>query len=339
MAFNSHQPMSSGDSTRHQKQARAAKKLAGESNKINKKYGTRHTAETADGEITSKMDASEDDNDDDHDGNGDEEDVHALSGAQALDARQRLAGLQIEDMFVHDETPAVASTIADEDADNESIGDDPSSDSDPEDEAMNRAVERDLIEEFESREHKRDVVKLFSNPGANIFGGGSYGGDHDLGNFDLFGDPNRFGTLDMNIDPYDGLTYESNEWHQMMLEAEGAMSTRDRDISIPTARKNSSDSADTKKRVRFMEPQDTLSRSSSMSSSEEVDPSAMFPDLLEAAAAAVANGNRESLANGVYEDFDDAVSCYDFDGDEDALDLDDDESTCDEADASSDDCR
>jgi hypothetical protein len=270
--------------------------------------------------------SSDEDENEDEDG-----DAMALSGSHTLagfEDEQCLAGLLDDDMFANETPQAVAGADTPDDDDTAYAGMDDLSDEgetgEADDDSIWQEAERDLIEEFEETERRRP-----SNSKIEFLGDMSFSMDEtqiarELGL--LRPDLDMGGELDFNVnmndDPFVGLAPDDSLYHAMYDDAERALGL-DADAVSGRPRQDSEDSTETKKRVRFLEPEaTTMSRSSSMSSSEEQDPNDLFPDLFDARDDPALRrhfGLDVDIDASFHFDLDDAGSCYDFDGDEERL--------------------
>lgn len=268
----------------------------------------------------------------------DEADAMALSNAHT--GEQRLAGLKADNVFFDDIQQAVAgaamdSANASDDDDYagvEEISDDEGS---VKDSQVMRAAEADLIDEFERTEERRNANVMTAEMDTmflqdddalarrlSLASNGSQPNESDPFNFDV----------DMNADPFSGFGFGDSQYQELYNDAESALSDWRND------RHNSEDSLERKKKVRFQEPHEVLSRSSSMSSSE--DQGEAFPDLFAAhddPSLRAHFGLDVDLDAGFQND--DAGSCYDFDGEEERLALAIDEESDTDDESSSVECR
>lgn len=284
-------------------------------------------------------------NEEDH-----EPDVFALPGALASEAKDhRLAGFEAGDMFASDTPQTSAGTSASGD-DDDYAGVDEVSDEDEVVETgrrnVRRAVEQDLIEEFERTEEQRETGAITEELDAMILQHDDATAARELGlayaeiettfNFDV----------NMDDDPFVGLSAENSLYKKMYSDAERALGIWPLSAEI-RGRQNSQGSIGSKKKVRFADgPHETFSRSSSISSAddEEEDAGEAFPDLFDVQddpALRQQFGLDYDLDASFNADLSDAGSCYDFDGEEEkiALAIDDEESDSDGMSDSSDDGR
>ncbi|KAK3116310.1 hypothetical protein LTR53_003500 [Teratosphaeriaceae sp. CCFEE 6253] len=285
---------------------------------------------------------------DSSDGEGSDEaasqpDAFALPGAESLQEKgsQRLAGLEAGDMFMDEDMQAVAGAQASDDENDGYAGvDDVSDDEDDvDDRSVMRAVEQDLRNEFEQAEQRRNADSLSTGMNTMLLQTSDALAQSlglAVGGATSESWPNNGFNVNLDDDPFVGLQFDDSLYQEMYADAERALGIS-ADPAEERARQTSEDSAATKKRVRFLEPQETLSRSSSTASS--VDPDDMYPDLFDAQddpALRQQFGLDVDLDASFRADFSDAGSCYDFDGDEErmALAIDDESSDSDE-DASS----
>lgn len=270
----------------------------------------------------------------DDDSGVEEPDAIALSDAQKWDSmnhEHRLAGLETGDTFMDDVSPTVAGASTDQEgiseddeyAGVEDLSDGEESVGDSHDKNVLRSAEQDLIEEFEHTEERHNANDVTADMGTMFLQDDAASARQlGLASNDVFEEV--FGPLDMNEDPFHGLPTHDDLYQDLHAEAETALA-----LWRQTRRHNSADSAETKKRVRFAEPQETPSSSSSMSSSE--DPSDAFPDLFADRDDATLKSRYAVDVDtdaSFRQDYSDAGSCYDFDGDEErlALEIDDEDS-------------
>ncbi|KAI6887881.1 hypothetical protein KC360_g373 [Hortaea werneckii] len=275
---------------------------------------------------------------DDDEDETDQTDGMALSGTQ--DSREHLAGLKADDMFSGDASQAVAgasmsSTNASSDDDYAGVEDISDDEGSVKASDMLRAAEEDLIDEFERTEERRNANSMTSDMDT------MYLRDdddllRDLGLADNASQPGSFGPfdldVDMNADPFAGHGFGDSQYQELYNDAENALS------GWRTERNNSEDSMEMKKKVRFQEPHEVRSRSSSLSSIDDQDPNDAFPDLFDAHDDPSLRANfglDQDVDAGFQNDYDDTGSCYDFDGDDERLALEIDEES-DTDDASSD---
>lgn len=330
-------PRISDGETLKQSQAKTASKKGGKkplkSNITNKIKSTRSMNSASAGVAESEDDESDSAAIDEHMDADEDGDAFALSNGrqQAVGGAERhSAGPQNkdEDMIMSDEmTGAQQSTDEDdddqyadvEDVDDSEISDD-DDDGDLDESRVLRSAEDDLIGEFERSEQRREA-----NGVANAMDGMALHDDeaHDIAlaqelslqeanphvEFDF--------EVNMNDDPFVGLTGDDSIYKAMWDEAEMAMWRRP-GLSSPKQRPVANG---TQKRVRFEEVRDKFSRESSPASSEDANDA--FPDLFASQDDPMV---QRHLALDVEDDqgllpydWGDLESCYDFDGDEENL--------------------
>ncbi|KAK5133400.1 hypothetical protein LTR08_007739 [Meristemomyces frigidus] len=238
-------------------------------------------------------------------------------------------------MFVSAEPQAVAGAEIDAEKASESGDDDYAgvedvSDDDDEDISgvpgspdMLRAAELDLIDEFERTEERQSANDITADMDTMDLQEESQSTTRRTSISSIF-DLN----VNMDEDPFLGLASHDDLYRDMFNEAEDALA-----FWRQPERKDSEDSGATKKRVRFMEPHETRSRSSSLSSDE--DPGDAFPDLFAAQDDPMLRsrlGLDVDLDADFQNDYSDAGSCYDFEGEEErlALAIDEEDSDSDE---------
>ncbi|KAK4547717.1 hypothetical protein LTR36_000675 [Oleoguttula mirabilis] len=299
------------------------------------------------GELEAEADEDESSaNDDTSDEEEGEPNEFALSDAQKWDSMdgQRLAGLDEDDMFMDDASQAVAGAEIDDDDESEDndyagvedVSDDEEFVSEPHsNKKALRAAEQDLIDEFERAEERRDATTMTTDMDTMFLQDdtllrarrSSVASNGTL--------PDAFNlNINMDDDPFLGLASHDSLYQDMFNEAEDTLATEDALASWRQPdRKESDDSMGTKKRVRFMEPHETRSRSSSLSSDE--DPSGAFPDLFDAQDDPTLRsrfGIDVDLDASFQHDYSDTGSYYDFEGEEErlALQIDDEDSDTDD---------
>ncbi|TKA74579.1 hypothetical protein B0A55_06313 [Friedmanniomyces simplex] len=237
------------------------------------------------------------------------------------------------DMFEDDTMQAVAGAIASDEDDGdyagvEDMSDDDEDADDANDQGVMRAAEQDLREEFERTEQRRNADSMTEDMDTMFLQEDeAFARRLNLQSGESSQNESAF-SVNLDDDPFVGLQFDDSLYQEMYDDAEKALgmclsAEQQRD------RQNREDSAGTKKRVRFLEPQETLSRGSSMSSSD--DPNDLYPDLFDAQddpALRRRFGLDVDLDANFRMDYSDAGSCYDFDGDEErmALAIDDEES-------------
>lgn len=295
----------------------------------------------AGGDVTDESDEDDNSTSEEKSSGTNEADAFALSGAQSPNGEQRLAGLQRSEAFMNNGREAISgaedgSSPDGDYADVENITDDEEPVGGLHNGSLLRAAEQDLIEEFERTEQRRSANVV--TEGMNdmlIQDGEALARRLSMHSNDSLSDFPTLSGVDMNDDPFLGLSQADGLYQEMWNDAEDAL-TLWRLPDSDRNRQGSQDSGITKKRVRFEEVEQTLSRSSSMSSEEDANEA--FPDLF-AAQDDPAIRQRFGLdvdpdATFQY-DLDDAASFYDFDGDEEILALELDEEDSDGDDVSS----
>ncbi|KAK4553591.1 hypothetical protein LTR86_009387 [Recurvomyces mirabilis] len=304
---------------------------------------TSSNRETAAG--SNEADAGDSDVSDDENMNDEtnEADVFALSNARI--SEQHLAGLD-DDMFTSDAVAGASVSGEDDDDDDYTgvadVSDDEEDVGEDNEDVVRRAAERDLIAEFDRAEQRRDTAEMAAEMDSMFLGTNQQDAlARELGLASDSAGPTEFNyDVDMNDDPFVGLDLGDSLYRDMYDDAERALGIWDQ-ASTPLARHNSEESTETKKRVRFAEPQETFSRSSSMSSvDEDQDPNEIFPDLFDVQddpALRQQFGLDVDIDAQFSFDFDDSGSVYDFDGDEErlAVVVDDEESDSDDMSSSS----
>ncbi|KAK5107391.1 hypothetical protein LTR62_001295 [Meristemomyces frigidus] len=299
------------------------------------------TSSTFKGAVTGGGDEAEDNDSSADEAADDETSEVALLGADT--SEQHLAGLdddEDDEMFMSDAEDAVLGAAQSDVDDDDYTGAAELSDEDDiadehDDRAVRRALEQDLKAEFVPWEQSRNTASISASMDAmflqedqrlaNELG---LGGGHSANDLSLDFDVN------MNDDPFVGLAPSDSLYRDMYDDANREYLLTQADN--PLARHNSEESTETKKRVRFAEPQEMRSRSASASSADEQDPNDIFPDLFDVQddpALRQQFGLDVNVDASFQFDFnDDAGSVYDFDGDEEriALALDDDESDSDQ---------
>ena len=340
-----------GHPKQHRLHSTKGAKLKSSATQKSTQHGPGSGPESGETEDESEGDGSSSTMEEVEDEDAGEPDVIALSDAQEWDTMiggQRLAGLSANDIV---QSVAGTQEGGSDDYDYagiEDISDDEEFIGDSHLRSIMRAAEEDLIDEFERAEGRRnanamtaemDTMFLQDNNDASARRG-SLVSDGDLSDtfkldFDINTDPfaglstNDNLDFDINTDPFAGLPTHDNVYQELYNEAEDALDY------WRSERHNSADSAETKKRVRFLEPHETLSRSSSMSCSE--DPNDAFPDLFAAQDDPMLRSRFAidvDLDATFQNDYSDAGSCYDFDGDEERLALEVDEEDNDSGDDS-----
>jgi len=288
------------------------------------------------------MDESDDDDSsasDEQDDSTKEADVFALSGEHSL------AGHCMNDTYRNDMFQATAGAEEEEEvspdgdyADVENISDDEDSVGDLHDGRLMRSAEQDLIQEFERTEHKHNANTMTEGMNEMLIQDDALArrlSPNSASDSPAFGDEPLRGVfgIDMNDDPFLGLSQNDGLYREMYDDAEEALGL----WRLPDSDRNQQKSQDTssnKKRVRFEDIERTVSRSSSLSSEDAND---AFPDLF---AGQDDPAVRQRFALDMdpdaafHYDFDDAASFYDFDGEEErlALELDEEESDDDDDD-------
>lgn len=278
----------------------------------------------------------------------DEPDALALSGAQqqaVVPAARRLAGHKsIEaDMFndtdMTEDIQAVAGAEndgagSDDDdyADVENVSNSEESEDEVDERNILRSAERDLIDEFERTEERRNANTVaFDMNDMTLQEDEALARRLSLQGSDSQND--EFGlVIDMNEDPFYGFPKDDSIYADMWNEAESALWRMPETIR---GREGSDPSTTTQKRVRFEE---TFSRSSSKSDSE--DPGEAFPDLFTASDDPMV---KQKIALGMehdtgMHDFPDTDSFYDFEDEDEKLAFEVDEGSDSDDDLSSDDC-
>ncbi|KAK5128350.1 hypothetical protein LTR85_003018 [Meristemomyces frigidus] len=349
MATSTHQLGSNGHPTQQHKMLNT-KKAAHQSSATTAKAA--HGSESRSRGVDLDSDADDDDSsaieDTEDEGEGEPNGV-ALSDAERRisgDNEQRLAGLEAGDMFMDDAAQGVAGAEMDdgesEDDDYagvEDVSDDEDSVDEPHSKNALRAAEQDLIDEFERTEERRDATSMTADMDTMFLQDNSHPRVRRLSLTSNGTLPDAFDlNINMDDDPFLGLASHDSLYQDMFNEAEDTLASEDALASWrQPERKDSEDSVGTKKRVRFMEPHETRSRSSSLSSEE--DPSGGFPDLFDPQDDAMLRsrfGIDVDLDASFQHDYSDTGSYYDFEGEEErlALQIDDEESDTD-ADTSS----
>ena len=279
-----------------------------------------------------------------------EPDVFALSSARQheFDAARRLAGLEgedddmFQDMEINDATQAVAGDEfkIDGSEDNDYVDVDDVSDSDASDGENDelhvlQSAERDLIDEFERTEQRRNANTVTNDMSEMaIHEEEALARRLSLQANDSQVDEFGF-EINMNEDPFFGLAKNDNLYADMWNEAESALWRMPETVRT---REQSDPSSTTQKRVRFFEPD---SRESSSSGTE--DPNESYPDLFAASDDPLVkqrialNLEQDIAVNG--KDFADADSFYDFADEDEKLAFQLDEQSDSEDDMSSYDCR
>lgn len=320
---------------------------------ITNKIKSKHIGANDVGEIEDDADGGGGDATEDTLVNEEDPDVLALSGAQQPlfeGAAPRLAGHEeIEnDMMIEtiiDDFPqAVAGATedgADYDGDDDDYGgvEDFSDDerSDVGETRMLQVAEEDLVKEFKQIEAKRLATMLTENIDTMDL--------HDIDEADarslgLLQESNSTSQeddffLNQDLDPFFGLSHDTDEYQQMWGAAESAVwrmpeTVRSRESSDPTSANQ--------KRVRFEETHETVkSPTPSATEDEDEDPNEYFPDLLTPEGNAVAQAGLNAFLEGMLPavDLSDNESFYDFeDADEKLAFQIDEESDSDEDDAS-----
>ena len=286
-----------------------------------------------------------------HDDTPEDPDVSALPGAQRQiggETGKRLAGRDsnVPDMFGAVSTSSDAQAIAgtdeedyegsDEDdyEDLEDVSDGEESVNDVDERSILQSAEKDLIDEYERQEDRRNAVLMTND--MNFM---ALDEEQDLARrlslqgsdsqTDEFGFP-----IDMNEDPFHGYGIAGATYQTLWVEAETSLFP-----SMARSRESSDPASATQKRVRFEE---ILVDSASGSDSE--DPNDAFPDLLDASELP---NLKQRIALGLElgeglngNGFNDTESFYDFDDEDErlAFEIDEEESDSDE-DLSSSDCR
>lgn len=274
----------------------------------------------------------------------------ALSGAQnwnSTEKGERLAGLNAGDMFMNDAFQAVAGAeMDDQESDDddyagvEDVSDDEEFVEEPNSKNALRAAEQDLIDEFERTEERRDATNMTADMDTMLLQ--EINDSPQTRRSSLSSTASLPDAFDLNInmddDPFLGLASHDSLYQDMFNEAENLIAAQDALASWrQPERDDSEEYVGTKKRVRFMEPQETQetrSRSSSLSSEEE-DPSVAFPDLFDPQDDALLRsrfGIDVDLDASFQHDYSDTGSYYDFEGEEErlALEIDDEESDTDD---------
>ena len=227
------------------------------------------------------------------------------------------------------------------DDDEEDAGVEDMSDDDEEDisgvprsQEMLRAVELDLINEFERTEEKRTASDMTATMDSMFLQDESQPATRQTSISSASILPDIFDmNVNMDEDPFLGLASHDDVYMDMYDEAEDALASWRK-----PERMDNEDSIVAKKRVRFMETQETRSRSSSLSSDEE-DPSDAFPDLFAAQDDPMSRsrlGLNVDVDIDFQNDYSDTGSCYDFEGEEErlAMAIDEESTDSDEVDSS-----
>ncbi|KAK5169715.1 uncharacterized protein LTR77_005693 [Saxophila tyrrhenica] len=264
-------------------------------------------------------------------------DDFALSSAtqsQSLrGAGQRLAGLksghgELSDTDMDDAAQAVGGAEDDEAGvsdDDDYAGVDNVSDSGEEDLGLSgnqilRSAEQDLIQEFEKAEQRRSASTVTRD--LDVLGLDDF--DMDARSLGLLQSSPALSamlfapempSIDLNQDPFLGLSQDADEYQQMWGAAESLMW---RMPETARSREGSDPASGTQKRVRFEK-----TPSSTPSISEDEDPNEAFPDLFTPADDPIVS---QQIAFGVNHDTllsqgdcNDTDSFYDFDDEEDKL--------------------
>lgn len=359
MAKSTSQILSNGDMQNQQQYKKSysitEKKLPRKNNKkpMKSKITNKMKPRKANGQFTEDDGQGEDDDEDssameEQTDAAEEPDAYTLPGAPQPvvgEDKLRLAGFGMEndDMFnemtMIDDAQAVTGVERDADGSDDDYGDvenfsDSEASDDEEDEhGVLRSAEKDLIDEFERMEQRRNANMMVID-----MHGMAIDDDEALARR-LSLQPSRSQTdefgleINMNEDPFFGLAKDDNLYHDMWNEAESAIWR----MPDTVRHRQNGDSNGTQKRVRFEE---TQSRDSSITSSE--DPNEAFPDLFTASDDPTV---KQRLALALDQDvdfpqdgFDDAESFYDFEDDDEQFAFEVDENSDSENDSSSYDC-
>ena len=268
--------------------------------------------------VTDEAEGEDDSDDSNHTNDEDDADALALSGAQ--NSEQRLAGLKSNGQSGQAKGGAATDSANCSDDDDYAGVEDISDDEDfVQDSQVLKAAEADLIDEFERSEDRRKTNVMTAEMD------GMFLQDEDAlaRRLSLTGSENQQESfnpsdpfdldVDMNANPFGGLDFGDSQYQEMYNDAETALG------AWRNERHNSADSMERKKKVRFQEPHEMLSRSSSMSSaSEDENENTNFPDLFDAQDDPALRNQfgLDTDLDAAFNDYDDTGSCYDFDEDE-----------------------
>jgi hypothetical protein len=317
---------------------------------ITSKMKTRRSEIVAPGDTQGEDEEGDSSATEEHDDTPEDPDVSALPGAQRQSVGEpgkRLAGREpiVPDMFKVVSTSDDAQGIpgadeedyegSDEDGyeDLEDVSDGEESVNDVDERSILQSAERDLIDEYERKEDRRNAAVMTND--MNLM---ALDEEQDLARrlslqgsdsqTDEFGFP-----IDMNADPFYGFRVEGATYKDLWVEAETTLFP-----SMARSRESSDPASTTQKRVRFEEIQ-----VDSSSGSDSEDPNDAYPDLLDA--SEVPN-LKQRIALGLElnagldrNGFNDAESFYDFEDEDERRAFEIDEESDSDEDLSSYECR